>query len=50
MLRMQWQVTRDPCLEAQVHYLQRSVNYHQNDLRHEQWSDTLESLDSVDYP
>jgi hypothetical protein len=43
-LRRQWQVTRDPALKAQVNRLQRSVTYRRND----QWSDTLESLDSED--
>jgi hypothetical protein len=47
-LRRQWQVTRDPALEAQVNRLQRSVTYRLNEWRKEQWSDTLESLDSGD--
>jgi hypothetical protein len=47
-LRRQWQVTRDPCLKAQVNRLQRSVTYRLNEWRNEQWSDTLESLDSED--
>jgi hypothetical protein len=47
-LRRQWQVTRDPALKAQVNRLQRSVTYRLNEWRNEQWSDTLESLDSED--
>jgi hypothetical protein len=47
-LRRQWQVTRDPGLKAQVNRLQRSVTYRLNEWRNEQWSDTLESLDSED--
>jgi hypothetical protein len=45
-LRRQWQVTRDPALKAQVDRLQRSVTYWLNEWRNEQWSDTLESLES----
>jgi hypothetical protein len=47
-LRRQWQVTRDPALKAQVNRLQRSVTYRLNEWRNEQWSETLESLDSED--
>jgi hypothetical protein len=43
-MRRQWQVTRGPALKAQVNRLQRSVTYRLN----EQWSDTLEFLDSED--
>jgi hypothetical protein len=43
-LRRQWQVTRDPALKAQVNRIQRSVTYRLN----EQWTDTMESLDSED--
>jgi hypothetical protein len=47
-LRRQWKVTRDPALKAQVNRFQRSVTYRLNEWRNEQWSDTLESLDSED--
>jgi hypothetical protein len=47
-LRRQWQVTRDRALKAQVNRLQRSVTYRLDEWRNEQWSDTLESLDSED--
>jgi hypothetical protein len=47
-LRRQWQVTRDPALNAQVNRLQRSVTYRLNEWRNERWSDTLESSDSED--
>jgi hypothetical protein len=45
-LRRQWKVTRDPALKVQVNRRQRSVTYRLNEWRNEQWSDTLESLDS----
>jgi hypothetical protein len=47
-LRKQWQVTRDPALNAEVNRLQRSVTYRLNEWRNEQWIDTLESLESED--
>jgi hypothetical protein len=47
-LRGQWQVTRDRALKAQVNRLQRSVTYWLKEWWNEQWSDTLESLDSED--
>jgi hypothetical protein len=47
-LKRQWQVTRDPALKARVNRLQRSVTVRLNEWRNEQWSDVLESLDSVD--
>jgi hypothetical protein len=47
-LRRQWQVTRDPAVKAQVNRIQRSVTSRLNEWRNEQWSDTLESLDSED--
>jgi hypothetical protein len=47
-LSRQWQVTRDTALKAQFNRLQRSVTYRLNEWRNEQWSDTLESLDSED--
>jgi hypothetical protein len=37
-----------PRCETQVNCLQRSVTYRLNEWRNEQWSDTLESLDSED--
>jgi hypothetical protein len=45
-LRRQWKVTRDPALKAQVNRLQRSVTYRLKEWRNEDWSDTLESLDT----
>jgi hypothetical protein len=47
-LRRQWQVTRDPALKTQFNRLQRSVTYWLTEWRNEEWSDTLESLDSED--
>jgi hypothetical protein len=47
-LKRQWQVTRDPTLKARVNCLQRSVTYRLNEWRNDQWSNTLESLDSED--
>jgi hypothetical protein len=44
-LRRQWQITRDPALEAEVNRLQRSVTTQLNEWRNDRWSDTLESLD-----
>jgi hypothetical protein len=41
-LKMQWQVTRDHALKAQVNRHQKSVTYRLNEWRNEQWSDTLE--------
>jgi hypothetical protein len=47
-LRRQWQVTRYPALKSHLNCLQRSVTCRLNEWRNEQWSDTLESLDSED--
>jgi len=47
-LRMQWQITRDPALKAEVNRLQRSVTRRLNEWRNGQWSTTLESLDPAD--
>jgi len=47
-LRRQWQVTRDTNLRAEVNRLQRSVTRRLNEWRNDQWSATLESLDSED--
>jgi len=48
-LRMQWQITRDPALKAEVNRLQRSVTRRLNEWRNDQWSATLESLDPADH-
>jgi hypothetical protein len=48
LLRRRWQVTRDRALKAEVKRLQRSVTRRLNEWRIDQWSATLESLDSVD--
>jgi hypothetical protein len=47
-LRSQWQITRDPALKPEVNRLQRSVTHQLNEWRNDQWSGTLESLDSGD--
>ena len=47
-VRRQWQFTRDPALKAEVNRLQRSVTRRLNEWRNDQWSTTLESLDSED--
>jgi len=47
-LRRQWQFTRDPALKAEVSRLQRSVTHQLNELRNDQWSETLESLEPQD--
>ena len=47
-LRMQWQITRDPALRAEVNSLQRSVTRRLNEWRNDQWIATLESLDPED--
>jgi len=47
-LRKQWQITRDPALKAEVNRLQRSVTRRLNEWRNDQWSATLESLDTED--
>ena len=47
-LRRRCQITRDPALKAEVNRLQRSVTRMLNEWRKEQWSATLESLDSED--
>jgi hypothetical protein len=47
-LKRQWQVSRDRALKAQVNRFLRSVTCRLNECRNEQWSDTLESLDSED--
>jgi hypothetical protein len=48
LLRRQCKVTRDLAVKAQVNHLHRSVTYRLNEWRNEQWSDTLESMDSED--
>jgi hypothetical protein len=45
-LRRQLQITRDPALKAEVNRLQRLVTYQLSKWRNDQWSDTLENLDS----
>jgi hypothetical protein len=47
-LRRQWQITKDPALQAQINRLQRSITYQLNEWRNDLWSDALESLDSDD--
>jgi hypothetical protein len=47
-LRLQWQITRDPALKAEVNHLQPSVTHQLNEWRNDQWSGTLESLDPED--
>jgi hypothetical protein len=47
-LRRRWRVTRDPALKAKVNRLQRSVTRRLNEWRNDQWSATLESLDTED--
>jgi hypothetical protein len=47
-LRRQWQVTKDPAVKALVNCFHNSVTYKLNEWRNEQWSNTLESLDSED--
>jgi hypothetical protein len=47
-LRRRWQVTRVPALKAEVNRLQRSVSHKLIDWRNDQWSATLESLDTKD--
>jgi hypothetical protein len=48
LLRRQWQISRDPALKGQINRLPRSVTYQLNEWRNDQWSDTLECLDSED--
>ena len=47
-LRRQWQITRDPTLNAKVNRLQRSVTRRLNEWRNDQWSATLKSLNHED--
>ena len=47
-LRRRWQVSRDPSLETEISRLQRSVTGRLNEWRNDQWSATLESLNSED--
>ena len=47
-LRRQWQVSRNPALKAEVNRQQRLVTRRLNELRNDQWSETLESLDPED--
>jgi len=47
-LRRQWQITRDPALKAEVNRLQKPVTRRLNEWSNDQWSATLESLDSED--
>jgi hypothetical protein len=42
---MQWKITRDPNMKAQVNRPQRSVTYQLNEWRNDQWSDAPQSLD-----
>lgn len=46
LLRPHWQVTRDPAQKALVNRFKRSATYRLNEWRNDQWSETLESLDS----
>ena len=46
--RMQWQITRDLALKADVNRLQKSVSRQLNERRNDQLSVTLESLDPED--
>jgi hypothetical protein len=45
---MQWQITRDPTLKAEVNRLHSSATHRLNEWRNEQWGATLESLDPED--
>jgi hypothetical protein len=45
---MQWQITRNSALKAQINRLQRSVTRQLNEWRNGQCSDALESLCSED--
>jgi hypothetical protein len=45
-LRMQWQITREPSLKAQINYLQWSATYQLNEWRKVQWRHALESSES----
>jgi hypothetical protein len=47
-LKRQWQLTRHPALKTQTKRLQRSVTYRLNDWRNEEWTDTLQALNSED--
>ena len=47
-LRRQWLITRDPALKDEVNRLQMSVTRRLNELRNDQWSATLESLNPED--
>ena len=46
LLRRRWQVSRDPALKTEVNRLQRSVTRRLNEWRNDQWSATLESLNT----
>jgi len=45
---MQWQFTRDHVRKAEVNRPQRSVSRLLNEWKNDQWSVTIESLDSED--
>jgi hypothetical protein len=47
-LKRQWQITRNPALKAEVNRLQRPVTLQLQELRNDQWSDTLEALHPKD--
>jgi hypothetical protein len=47
-MRRQWKIAMDPALRAEANRLKRSVNHQLNELHKDQWSGTLESLDSED--
>jgi hypothetical protein len=45
----EWQITSDPALRAEVNRIQKSVTRWLNECKNDQWSATLESLDSEDH-
>jgi len=47
-LQVQWQITRDRALKAEVNRLQRSVIRRLNEWRNDQWSTAIESFDPED--
>jgi hypothetical protein len=47
-MRREWKVTKDPALRVEVNLLQRSVTRRLNELRNDQWTTTLESLNPED--
>jgi len=46
-LRRRWQVTSEPALKTEVNRLQRSVTRRLNERRNDQWSATLETLETL---